>query len=247
MAATKDRLLKLVDELIGEGESVVATKGVPPGNWMGQPPVFVDLARFSTWAARCKHLAFILGRQSKPWRKRLTAQTGNEAHYAVSLLGTVRAIRKAIDDDLLLTVEDLVFAEAFDDLLGQADYLLGKGYLPAAGTLGRAVLEEHLRKWCQRVNITPAKQRPTLADLRQALYQVKKISKVENSHIEALTTIGNQAAHGEPVTQAEVERLLREVREFMVRHTGTCGVLARRVAPLPRAKNLKSRTSRLRQ
>ena len=57
-------------------------------------------------------------------------------------------------------------AEAFESLLEQADYLLSEGYFLAAGVLGRAVLEEHLRKWCDLKAYSPAKQRPTINDFK---------------------------------------------------------------------------------
>jgi hypothetical protein len=51
-----------------------------------------------------------------------------------------RRNRDVIENDLLVGLDALVFAEAFSDLLEQSEHLLGGGYFLAAGVLGRACL-----------------------------------------------------------------------------------------------------------
>ncbi|HEY2253288.1 MAG TPA: DUF4145 domain-containing protein [Planctomycetaceae bacterium] len=133
-------------------------------------------------------------------------------------VGMLQAIQTAIFGGMLGRVENLVFAEAFDDLLEQADYLSAEGYFLAAGVLGRAVLEEHLRKLCGAVNCLPQKPRATLNDYNSSLYDNKQLTKIEMKHIDALAAIGNNAAHNQPVTQEDVGRLLRDLRQFLGQH-----------------------------
>ena len=132
------------------------------------------------------------------------------------------ALHQAMVDDLLFKVEDLVLAEAFSDLLEQADHLLASGYFLAAGVLGRAVLEEHLRKWCARKACTPTKPKPTLNDYTASLYKLNYLNKIELKHVEAMSAIGNESAHNSPTLKREdVERLIRDVSDFVAKHPGT--------------------------
>ena len=72
------------------------------------------------------------------------------------MLGALDSIREGIEAGRLLRVEDLVFAEAFANLIEQAEYLLKRNYFLASGVLLRAVLEEELRRMCEINECTPA-------------------------------------------------------------------------------------------
>ena len=135
------------------------------------------------------------------------------------MLGTLEAISDSIQGGLLVSVENLVLAEAFDSLVSQADYLLAEGYVLASGVLGRAVLEEHLRKWCELKSCLPTKINSTISDFKDSLYKAKHISVTQMKHIESLAAIGNDAAHNRSSLSAiDVERLLRDVRDVIVKH-----------------------------
>ena len=135
---------------------------------------------------------------------------------AIRMLGTLEAIAQAISSGLLITVQDIVRAESFNNLLDQADFLHENGYVLAAGVLARAVLEEHLRTWCERSSLPTSKAKPTLSDFKDALYKDKKFSVSVLKHVEAMAAIGNDAAHNKPELATEsVTRVLRDIREFI--------------------------------
>src|SRR5258707_9832403 len=85
-------------------------------------------------------------------------------------LEALRTIRYALQEGLLTQYEDLIFAQAFADLFEQGAYLFDQGYFLAAGVIFRAVLEERLRKLCDRGGCAPTRPRPTISDYNQALY-----------------------------------------------------------------------------
>src|SRR5579871_257497 len=174
----KQRLLKLIDDTIAVGEELDAMD-------RGE-----DSARKSgLWVGKVYTLIHVMGDQIEVWRNGLfNGVTGHQ-------IGTLRAIKYAVENDWLTSVENFVVAEAFNDLLEQADYLLEKSFHVAAGTLGRAVLEEHLRKWCSRVNCFPTKPKPTITDFKTELYKNGRLDKVTQMHVESMAAIGNQAAH----------------------------------------------------
>ena len=160
----------------------------------------------------------VLGKLAEPWQQ-VFAVNDNSIKHAKQMLGTLEAIKSVVAAEGLVTVEDLVMAEAFADLLEQADYLLSENYALAAGVIGRAVLEEHLRKLCGHASLVPTKPKPTLNDWKQELQKASKLNKIEVTHVDAMATVGNEAAHNKPGLKGEdVERMLRDVREFLVRH-----------------------------
>jgi hypothetical protein len=212
MAIAKHRLISLIQSLLHEGEAI--SNGIPSQTF----DVFTrDAAKFE---AGCRNLVRILGVSGEHWANDLTAGKGVVDLTDVErVLGTLLAVREAIDQDLLIRIEDLIVAETFADLLEQADYLLSENYFLAAGVLGRAVLEEHLRKWCDRSAIKPTKPRPTLSDSKIELYKAHAITKVEMMHVDAMAAVGNDAAHNQPSLKREaVERMLRDVRDFVAQH-----------------------------
>ena len=85
--------------------------------------------------------------------------------------------------------------------------------------LGRAVLEEHLRTLCDARGCILSKAKPTLNDFKDELYRNKHVNLTEMKHIESLAAIGNNAAHNKPeLSQTDVDRLLRDVRDFLLRN-----------------------------
>jgi hypothetical protein len=202
-----------IDRLIGDGESLLKTEFV--GDCRGRNLKAVELQRFSTWKASCLNLMRLLGKAADKWEKQF-GEFGNSSANAEVMLGTLRGIRNLVDAGLLVTVEDLVLAEAFNNLLDQADYLAKKGYFLAAGVLGRAVLEEHLRAWAVNAAAAVTAKRPTLNDYVTALYKAGKFTVSVLKHVEAMAAVGNDAAHNKTsLTPEAVERLLRDVREFI--------------------------------
>lgn len=211
----------MTQQLVVEGKRVVETQfeAREPNVIYGDgPPVYVELQPYAKWRAGCLNLLRILGVAAKPWDAAFSLQ-GNSAVSAIRMLGTLEAIEEAIQNGLLVTYGDIVRSETFDSLLDQADYLLSEGYYLAAGALGRAVLEEHLRSWCDVANCTPAKARPTLDAYGKALYAAKEYSKSVMKHVDSMTGFGNDAAHNNPDLKAEdIARLLRDVREFLAKN-----------------------------
>jgi hypothetical protein len=208
--ATKQRMVDLISELISEGEQVqqlhyaFTTTERDGAKWVRAQ---------GAWEAKCRTLFDVLGEHGTKWAEPFF-QEGENART-----GMLEGIKHAIEGDWLLSVEDLIYAEAFSDLLEQADHLLSQQYTLAAGVLGRAVLEEHLRKMCERLGCVPAKPKPTMVDYKSELYRNDHIRKIDQSHVDSMAAIGNDAAHNKAELRREdVERLLRDVRGFLSNH-----------------------------
>jgi hypothetical protein len=140
--------------------------------------------------------------------------------YPISALET---IKDAIDQGLLNSFEDLVYAQAFSDLYEQGEYLLSQGYFLASGVIFRAVLEERLRRLCEQNTCMPQTMRPTINDLNIALYKHEPpiYDKSMMLNVTALASVGNDAAHNHPNLKSEdVQRLKNGLLDFLAKFSG---------------------------
>jgi len=212
-------LLQTSTRLIQEGQQVVDStfeQRIQGASYLGGPPRYVDLEAFAKWRGGCANFLRMLGEAGETWAESFKEDANTPVNSKV-MLGSLRAISESIENNLLISVEQIIRAETFEGLLEQADYLYSEGYFLAAGVLGRAVLEDHLRNFCVIRNCLPSKAKPTLNDFNQSLYKAKILNVTHMKHVESMAAVGNNAAHNKPeLTDQDVERLLGDVRRFIV-------------------------------
>jgi hypothetical protein len=209
---TKERLLQEIQRLQGEAMVMVTKTHVE------QLVRRVDYAEYSNVRAGCLNLLQFLGNAGQQWVSFFDDKSPTLGN-ANNMKGALAGIYGAVLNDMLISLETLVLAKEFGNLLEQADHLFENGYFLAAGVLGRAVLEDHLRTWCQRVPcipVPPNGKPPTLNDFNMELYRKDKISKTTMLHVTTMGTIGNDAAHNKPeLKQDDVKWFLRELGSFL--------------------------------
>lgn len=212
---------KLCEKCITEGQTLLGTMWL--NDHMGGMPIlnptaYVDLEGFKKWKSNCKVLLNLLGDLSKPWDDEIGGEQGNTLVNTKNIMGALKSMKETIDNGYLIKIEDLIFAEAFSNLLDQAEYLFDSGYFLASGVLGRAVLEEKLRNLCDSNKVTFSKSRPTLSDFNTELYKNKFYDKIEFKNIDHLSSIGNNAAHNKPIQKEDVKKLLEGVIEILKKY-----------------------------
>jgi hypothetical protein len=143
--------------------------------------------------------------------------------YSVGqLLGILRAMRADYAAGYLSSVAELIHADLFADFLEMSDYLLSQGYKDPAAVVTGAVLEEHLRKLCDKVGLSTVNgAAPKKADLLNAeLAGASVYSKLDQKSVTAWLDLRNKAAHGKysEYTKEQVQALQDGVRHFMVRY-----------------------------
>src|SRR5260370_4051184 len=107
-----------------------------------------------------------------------------------------------------------------------ADHLLCEGYKDPAAVIAGGVLEEHLRKLCQKhtlpINtITPQGNHPKKASLmNDDLARADVYSKLEQKNITAWLDLRNNAAHGKyaEYDAKHVEYLITGLKHFVARY-----------------------------
>jgi len=160
---------------------------------------------------------------------RANAQTalktyGVDNSYNIQILGGIlTGLRSDYSAGFLHRVEELVQADLFSDFLEMAEYLLDEGFKDPAAVLAGGVLEEHLRKLCERAGIsTTVGGRPKKADaLNSDLAAASAYGKLDHKSVTAWLDLRNNAAHGkyDEYSKEQVALMLQGVRDFLVRHS----------------------------
>jgi hypothetical protein len=133
--------------------------------------------------------------------------------------GILKAAKDDYERDLLFDTRTLVEAEVFDDFLEQARHLFDFGYYPASVVIAGSVLEDGLRKICQRNKIEIA-EKAKLDQMNAELAKHGVYNNLQQKRITVLADIRNKAAHGkwEDFDRKDAEEMVDQVRAFMEVH-----------------------------
>lgn len=131
-------------------------------------------------------------------------------------IGVLNAAKDDYENGYLFDTRILIEAEVFDDFLEQAEELFKKDYYAPAAVIAGCVLEDGLRKLCDRKSITLS-AKATIDPMNVELAKAGIYNKLIQKKITALADLRNKAAHGEWTEFAEkdVEDMIRDVRRFM--------------------------------
>jgi hypothetical protein len=142
------------------------------------------------------------------------------------LAGILRSLRIAYEKGYLRQVTELIHADVFNDFLETSEYFLEEGYKDPAAVMAGGVLEEHLRKLCQKNNIptvepTKSGHRPKKAEsMNTELAGVSVYSKLDQKSVTAWLDLRNKAAHAKytEYVEGQVSLMLQGIRDFIIRH-----------------------------
>jgi hypothetical protein len=143
--------------------------------------------------------------------------------YVDSLIGVLKSLSSDYANGRLMTVEQLIIADAFEDFLEMADYLVGAAYKDPAAVIAGSVLEQHLRFLCKNRTISiekPNGQPIAASNLNQELARAQVYGKSEQKSVTSWLGIRNNAAHGHysEYDKTQVEHLISGIRAFMLRN-----------------------------
>jgi len=135
--------------------------------------------------------------------------------------GILKAAKSDYENGYTDKLYELIQADMFSDFLEMAEYLLSEGYKDAAAVIIGSVLEEHLRKLCNKnsIDIHDSDGKPIKAErLNQELAKDEKVyTKKDQKNVTAWLDLRNKAAHGEyeKYIKEEVNLLLQHVKLFI--------------------------------
>jgi hypothetical protein len=139
--------------------------------------------------------------------------------YVKNSLAILKAAKDDCENGYIFNTRALIEAEVFDDFLERANELKKKGYYQAAAVITGCVLEDGLRKLCDRNSVTlPPKA--TIEPINVELAKAGVYNKLIQKKVTALADLRNKAAHGEwnEFNEKDVEDMIRDVRRFMEEH-----------------------------
>jgi hypothetical protein len=146
---------------------------------------------------------------------------GGDSYCLECLIGVIRALRADYKAGALTPVQELIRAEVFDDFLEMSEHLLDQGYKDPAAVVIGSVLEQHLRKLCDRERIpTQHNGKPKKADQLNSELAAKNVyEKLDQKSVTAWLDLRNDAAHGhyDKYGAEQVKLLLLGVRDFINR------------------------------
>jgi hypothetical protein len=197
--SVKEDALRELDRLLTESEDLVASfkqfqndpfdlrSGLPePILWRFYTSCVTAICRF---AGRESEYGLLI---SKPDSNRLFC----ERSLLEQLVGVLMSLRDAVDCDLLGGMERRVRSNTYADFLTQAEELLKAqpSYHVAAMVLIGGVLEDHLRKLCEKHNVQ-WKGREGMSAYNDALKETA-YPQLTWRRIQAVADQRNAAAHG---------------------------------------------------
>jgi hypothetical protein len=216
---TKQKVIEKFDKLTKEAKYIFEVNGWNDvsGEWRSFPAA-VDYLRWRTEALNL--IKRVCGEDSEHYKQLLeiseNSNTKHNGFYFSSCYGIFEAAKRDFDDDFLADIKYLVRADLLDDFLSQAEELCREGYCAAAASLAGGVLEDTLRKLCDKRGISyPDKTK--IDALNSNLAKVSAYDKLVQKEITAKADIRNNADHGhfDKVKGADVEDMLKWIRRFI--------------------------------
>jgi len=218
----QEKLLKRVDELINQGNAVLATKRSYDlsGDFVNEGL----FAGFRTASLSFLHKLFTPNHiYCSDFNEGVIGSFPNRVERGINILNSVK---KELEDGWVFKLKDLVTAEIFTDFMEMAEYFLSEGYKDPAAVIIGGVLEEHLRQLCQKnsIPITITKVGKEVAvkanQLNQDLVKAGQYNKLEMKTVTAWLDLRNNAAHGKynEYDKSQVEGMLQGVMDFITRN-----------------------------
>jgi HEPN domain-containing protein len=212
----QDRASDSFRRLIADGRRVVAAGGWSGDNYQ-RFPAADDYFRFRTEAMNLVRRT--CGSDSDHYRelKRLAEakESATNPYYFVHCLGVLEAAHRDFDAGLLFDLRALIAADVLGDFIEQAEQLLAAGYHIPAASLAGAVLEDTLRKLCEKKGLSvPAHTK--IDRLNADLARADAYDKLVQKRITGIADIRNNADHGhfDKFGREDVEDMVKWVKRF---------------------------------
>jgi hypothetical protein len=217
-----EKILARLDELIAMGARVTHTRRSRSGDgFIVMADDAVDYTLSHQWGMSCINLLQKVFGETSPHYTRFNELFANLVDYSPIRkgLGILHAAKNDYEHGFLFETKTLIRAEVFDDFLEQAQHLFDAGYYGPAAVVAGSVLEDGLRKLCERRSI-PLAAKPKLDQMNADLAKNGAYNQLVQKRITTLADLRNKAAHGlwDQFQSDDVKGLLEQVRSFMEIH-----------------------------
>lgn len=227
MRKLDSRITSEIDSLVEVGTRLNSRASVSSNGIEGE-----ELVEVATWVTRLGQLIRNLyGEKSQhfdSYSRALETVNFYSLHsnyygHFTQMVGVAKAIKHDVANGLLVNFKSFVQAEVFADFLEMGEYLLSEGYKDAAAVIIGSVLEDGLRKMCERGSlptVTDSGKPLTMDPLNAQLAKADVYTKLVQKQITTWAHIRNKAAHGEygEYTGEQVGMMLLFVQSFASEH-----------------------------
>lgn len=211
------KILARIDELLATSTRLLATRQNPSANMIGFDS-WVDGEQCRQWGVNCMNLlSRVFGPESEHYRSfKEDFDKGNDFSDVKRAIGTLKAAKDDYEHEYLFDTRRLIEAELFDDFLEMAQYLHEQGYDGPAAVIAGSVLEDGLRKLCNK-HLIALPARPKLDWMNAELARSGAYTLLVQKRVTALADLRNSAAHGlwTAFTKDDVRQMIQDVRRFM--------------------------------
>ncbi len=206
MKKIEEKLLKRIEELIKEGESL-----------KDKDPYWIDKEFFFKWKSNVENLIKLAAGEDSVYYKNLTEGVMFHSVESVKVgLGILIALKEDLEKGFIFDIKDLLTAELFDDFLEMAQHLFEVGYKDPAASLTGAVLESSMRKIADKSRII-VKDNDDISSLNSKLANKGVYNRLIQKQIQAWKAIRDSADHGKfnDYKRYQVEYMLERVKKFL--------------------------------
>lgn len=233
-----DRIRKRLDEIVELGQQVIdtghtgsysppeqprdwRTRGIQSSNRQGSYTASsIDKQLATQWITSSLNLLAKVFGESSIYYQNFNLYCHHVDRSNINkMLGVLQAAKDDYENGALFDIKILIEADLFDNFLEQADHLLQKDYYQPAAVIIGCVLEDGLRKLCDK-NTISLPDRPALDRMNSDLAKKGIYNKLSQKQITAYADVRNNAAHGKwnEFAKTDVEDMLKGVRDFMEKH-----------------------------
>jgi hypothetical protein len=213
------QILERLSALIAEGEQLVVNSE--------NEAILVPRRQISSaaaWLTSTAGLIWQVAPQNSPWgeQAKLALESSRQADRPADvpiralhrMLGVVKAVHEDWSAGLLNRIEYVYLAATFDRFLDHAEKYHKGGHKKEAAVLASAVLEDGVRKVCEKNGIEWEGR--TLFPRIEGLLSARVITQPEATRLKRWAEIRNKADHAEweKIDARDVGMLIEGVREF---------------------------------
>lgn len=223
MANNQDVALQQIDALIAQYDLSQRLSSGRGFDDLGGPELIGLLTRIKATVQRLAPPGTAYADEIDSFVTKAEKRLGSGLMALEECASVLMALRADYAAGHLRSIKELIHADVFSDFLEMADHLIEQGYKDAAAVIAGSVLEEHLRKLCDKNGIDLKKPdgTPKKADtMNSELAGANVYSKLDQKNITAWLDLRNKAAHGKysEYTKDQVALLIQSVRDFITRN-----------------------------
>jgi len=217
-----EKIEKKFQKLLAEGQEIFRKHGWNGGNWNSWPSA-VDYIRFRTESLNLINRVCGEGSDHYKELKKIATDKESSSHpmYFHLCYGALEAAHNDFVEGFLFDLRALISAELLGDFLEQAETLYNEGYIIPAASMTGAILEDSLRKLCQKNSIA-IPEKTKIGGLNSDLARAGVYSVLVQKEITAKADIRNNADHGhyDKFTKDDVVDMIKWVGRFEADYLG---------------------------